>query len=310
MDADLSAIERIDVPVAGGTLATFRFGGGPGDREPVLAVHGITGSSHAWLAVARALDGKASLLAPDLRGRGANSRLPGPWGMEAYTSDLLAVLDHCGIERAVLAGHSLGAYAVARFAVDHPERVRAALLVDGGLTLPGIENVDPEAFLRAFLGPALARLELTFAAPEDYHAWWRAHPAFAGADVTDGDLVAYANHDLAGDEPRLHSRVSKDAVRADAAELFEIGKPAQRLTVPVEMLRAPRGLQNDPSPMIAADLARAWASAAPGQRSVSEVPDVNHYSIVMGATGARAVAGAIVRAMQTPLGDPPLRSAR
>jgi pimeloyl-ACP methyl ester carboxylesterase len=290
-------------------LAAFRFGAGAQDGEPVLAVHGITGSSRAWLAVARALDGQAALLAPDLRGRGASSRLPGPWGMAAYTSDTLAVLDRCGIEKAVLVGHSLGAYAVARFAADHPERVRAAVLVDGGLTLPGLENVDPEAFLDAFLGPTLARLELTFATPEDYHAWWRAHPAFAGADVAEDDLVAYANHDLTGDEGEQHSCIAKDAVRADAAELFEIGKPAQRLTVPVEMLRAPRGLQNDPAPMIPAELARAWVDAAPGQRSVAEVPDVNHYTIVMGAAGARAVAAAIVRAMQTPPGDPPLRSA-
>jgi lipase len=296
--------------VAGGTLATFRFGDGHENGGQVLAVHGITANSHAWLAVGRALSGQAALLAPDLRGRGASSRLPGPYGMEAYTSDMLAVLDRCGIERAVLVGHSLGAYAVARFAADHPERVRAAVLVDGGLTLPGIESVDPEAFLGAFLGPALARLELTFAAPEDYHAWWRAHPAFAGADVADSDLVAYANHDLTGDEPELRSSVAKDAVRADAGELFEIGKPATRLTVPVEMLRAPRGLQNDPAPMIPADLARAWADAAPGQRSLAEVPDVNHYTIVMGAAGARVLAGAIVRATQTPLGDPSLRSAR
>ena len=291
---------RLDVPVAGGTLAVFELGDG---GEPVLAVHGITGNSRSWLAVARALDGQGSLLAVDLRGRGASSALPPPYGMEAYARDMLAVLDHAGIERAVLVGHSLGAYAVARFAADHPSRVRAAVLVDGGLTLPEIEDVDdPEAFLQAFLGPALARLELTFADPEAYHDWWRAHPAFAGNDVADADLVAYADHDLAGDPPRLHSTVAKECVRADAAELFEIGEPAHRLAVPVEMLRAPRGLQNQPEPMIPASLAAAWESEDPGRRRVSEVPDVNHYTIVMGAAGAGAVAEAIVRALQTPAG--------
>ncbi len=149
-----------------------------------------------------------------------------------------------------------------------------------------------------------------FATPEEYHAWWRAHPAFAGADVAPEDLVAYANHDLGGEPPRLHSTVAKDAVRADAHELFEIGKPAHRLTVPVEMLRARRGLRNDPSPMIPAPLAEAWASADAARRSVREVPDVNHYTLVMGATGARAVAQAIVRAAAIPAGDPALRSAR
>jgi lipase len=306
----LSAIARFDIPVAGGALALFRLGTGPGTAEPVIAVHGITANSHAWLAVDRALEGRAALLAVDLRGRGSSSGLPGPYGMEAYARDLLAVLDACGLERAVLVGHSLGAYVVARFAADHPERVRAAVLVDGGLTNPAIEDVDPEPFLAGFLGPALARLELTFETAEAYHDWWRAHPAFADADVADADLNAYADHDLGGSVPELRSTVAKDAVRADAHELFEMGKPAHRLAVPVEMLRAPRGLQNEPTPMIAAELAAAWAQEARDQRRVTEVPDVNHYTLVMGQAGARAVAQAIVRALQTPAGDPALRSAR
>jgi pimeloyl-ACP methyl ester carboxylesterase len=231
--------------------------------------------------------------------------------MEAYARDLLAVLDACGLGRAVLVGHSLGAYAVARFAADHPDRVRAVVLVDGGLTSPGLQDVDPEPFLAGFLGPALARLELTFADREAYHDWWRAHPAFAaGTDVADGDLTAYADHDLGGSAPELRSTVAKEAIRADAHELFEIGRPAHRLSVPVEMLRAPRGLQNEPAPMIAPELAAAWVEESPGQRRVTEVADVNHYTLVMGRSGARAVAQAIVRALQTPADDPPLRSAR
>jgi hypothetical protein len=153
-------------------------------------------------------------------------------------------------------------------------------------------------------------LELEFGTREEYHRWWRSHPAFAGSDVAEEDLIAYADHDLSGAPPHLHSTVAKDAVRTDAHELFEIGKPAHRLAVPVEMLRAPRGLQNDPSPMIPAELAAAWADAAPGQRSVREVADVNHYTIVMGAIGAGAVAQAIVRAAANRASDPALRSAR
>lgn len=294
----------------GGALALFRLGTGPGTAEPVIAVHGITANSHAWLAVDRALEGRAALLAVDLRGRGDSHVLPPPYGMEAYARDLLAVLDACGLERAVLVGHSLGAYAVARFAADHPERVRAAVLVDGGLTNPGLKDVDPEPFLAAFLGPALARLEMTFPTPQAYHDWWRAHPAFAQSDVANQDLIAYADHDLGGEAPELRSTVAREAVRADAHELFEIGKPALRLAVPAELLRAPRGLQNDPAPMIDAGVGRAWAEAAPDLRRVAEVPLVNHYTIVMGATGAGAVAQAIVRALQSSDADPGLRSAR
>ncbi|MGH2885360.1 MAG: alpha/beta hydrolase [Solirubrobacteraceae bacterium] len=293
----MSAIAKVDVPVSGGTLAAFQLSNGP---ERVIAVHGITANSRAWLAVARELEGQVELLAVDLRGRAASSGLPGPYGMEAYARNLLGVLDACGLERAVLVGHSLGAYAVARFAADHPERVHAAVLVDGGLTSPAINGVDPEAFLAAVLGPAMARLELTFERRDAYYDWWRAHPAFAGDDVDDADLTAYADHDLGGEPPRLQSTVAKDAVRTDAHELLEVGKPAHRLSVSVEMLRAPRGLQNEPIPLIAPELADAWVDASPDQRRVIEVPEVNHYTVVMGGAGARAVAQAIVRALQTP----------
>ena len=305
----MSAIERTDVPVNGGTLATFGLGNAPDGADPVLAVHGITGNSRAWLTVARALEGRAALLAPDLRGRAASNHLPPPYGMEAYARDLLAVLDHFGLERAVLVGHSLGAYAVARFAADHPDRVSTAVLVDGGLTAPLPDGVDPQAVAAAVLGPALARLQERFPTREAYYDWWRAHPAFTHADVSDQDLVAYADHDLAGEPPELRSSVGEQVVRADAAELLEIGKPARALEVPAALLCAERGMVDDPNPIQPPALADAWADAAPDLRRTERVPGVNHYTLVMGAAGAGAVANAIVRALQSQSGDPGLRSA-
>jgi pimeloyl-ACP methyl ester carboxylesterase len=290
-------------------LATFRLGDAPAGAEPVLAVHGVTGNSRAWLAVARALGGGASVLAPDLRGRGASNALPPPYGMEAYARDLLAVLDHFELERPVLVGHSLGAYAVARFAADHPERAGGAVLVDGGLTAPVPPDVDPQAILDAVLGPALERLRLTFPSRDAYRDWWRSHPAFATSDVSDEDLIAYADHDLVGEPPQLRSSVREGVIRADATEMLEIGKPAHRLEVPAVLLCAERGMVDDPNPLQPPALGQPWADAAPESRRMAPVAGVNHYTIVMGAAGAGAVAAEIVRALQSPAGDRHLRSA-
>jgi pimeloyl-ACP methyl ester carboxylesterase len=279
--------------VAGGSLAADRLADGGEEAPWVLAVHGITSHSRTWVAVARELGGKVTLAAVDLRGRGRSSELPGPFGLAVHAQDVLAVLDRLGLERAVLVGHSLGAYVVARVAAEHPERVSAAVLVDGGLRIPGTERVEPQAFLEAFLGPALARLRLRFASREAYRAWWRAHPAIENGDVDDADLAAYADYDLVGEEPELRSAVSEEAVRADAAELFELGEDAGRLNVPATLLVAPRGLQDDPRPMQPAPLARDWAAGAPDLRRAIEVPDVNHYTIALGARGARTVAAAV-----------------
>ena len=294
----MSLIDRLRAPVSGGELTAFRFGGPDAELPAVLAVHGITGTSHAWLAVARELSGHASLIAPDLRGRGAGNQLPPPYGIAAHVADLVALLDHLEIDRLpLLVGHSLGAYICARLAADHSERVASLLLVDGGLALPGIEDVDPQEFLDAFLGFAIARLRMTFASREAYRDWWRAHPAFQAGDVLDADLAAYADYDLVGEPPQMHSSVNETAIRGDAEDLFEVGAAAHRLEVDTLLMCAPRGLLDEPNPMQPLALCESWAAESPGRRRVVQVPDVNHYTIVMGAGGAGAVRDAVLAAV-------------
>ena len=92
----------------------------------------------------------------------------------------MELLDREGVEQAVVAGHSMGAYVAAQLAAEHPERVRALVLVDGGLPLPVPDGVDPDALLNATLGPAIERLTATFPDFEAHRAFWRRHPAFTG----------------------------------------------------------------------------------------------------------------------------------
>lgn len=287
---------RIDVPVAGGHLATFRLGADP-DAPPVIAIHGITSTSRSWLAVARALGDRASLIALDLRGRGRSNQLAPPFGIDAHVRDVLAVIDRFELPRAVIAGHSLGAYIAARLAILHPERVQRLVLVDGGLTIPESEGVDPEQFMEAFLGPTLARLGMTFADLAAYHGWWAEHPAVAGADIDPADLEAYAAHDLVGDAPQMRSSINPQVVRDDGVDLFEV-TDASALSVPATLLCAPRGLVDDPNPMQPLSLVQAWAAGDPERRRAIEVPDVNHYTIAWGARGAAMVADEIARAVR------------
>jgi lipase len=297
MNTSTIELEDLTFDVDGGTLAAIRLG--PADAPAVLAVHGITGNNRAWIPVARALGPAANLIAVDLRGRAASRALPAPYGTAAYVADLVAVIEQTGIRPAVVLGHSLGAYVVSRLAVEHPALVRRVVLVDGGLTIPGREDVDPQEFAKAFLGPALARLEMRFASHDEYHAWWHAHPALKGdEDVELGDLHAYADHDLVGAAPELSSSVLADAVRADAFELLELGTWAPKLTQPTTLLCAPRGLLGEPNPMQPLELCEAWAASGP-DRAVELVEGVNHYTITLGARGAAATAAAVMHALDT-----------
>jgi pimeloyl-ACP methyl ester carboxylesterase len=282
--------ERFDVPVAGGRLAVFRFGA-PAERA-IVAVHGITANSQAWGLLAQTLAPEVSVLAVDLRGRGQSAGLPGPYGLAIHGEDLLAVLDHFGLEQTLLVGHSLGGYIVGRFAVEYSDRVASLVLVDGGLAQPLPPDVDRQAVIDAVLSSVLARLRLTFESLDAYCDWWRQHPAFAHGQVADEVLTPYAAHDLVGEPPALRPAVTEAAVRADAEDVLEVGMMADRLSVPTTLVRAPRGLVNEDNPVQPAELAAGWAQRAPDQRRVIDVADVNHYTLVMGA-GVGAVAGAI-----------------
>jgi pimeloyl-ACP methyl ester carboxylesterase len=286
---------RTDVPVVGGVLATSRLGSGGADAPVVLAIHGITSTSRSWLAVAGALGDAVALAAVDLRGRGASNALPGPFGIDNHVRDMIAVIDALGVERAVVVGHSLGAYIAAALAIAHADRVEALVLVDGGLTIPLPTGTDPERFLEAFLGPAIARLTMTFPDRDAYRAWWAAHPAFATADVDPAQRDAYADYDLVGEPPELHSSVNPDAVREDGVDLFATAD-AHSLRTRAVLLCAPRGLLDDPNPMQPLPLVREWAAQDPDRRRALQVADVNHYTIAVGHRGAEAVAAEIVRA--------------
>jgi lipase len=288
---------RHTVPVSGGTLTVAQAGPAP-DRSDaaVLAIHGITSNLMVWRSVARQITeaARVSFLAPDLRGRGGSAGLPGPYGIASHVEDMLALLDHLEVRRAVLAGHSMGAYVAARLAGEHPDRTAGLVLVDGG---PSVDAVTPETagVMRAVMvGPALARQAISYASKEGFLDFWRQHPAFAHS--WNEDVEAYVLHDLAGDPGAMRYVINLNAVEADSDDM--LSDPTNRTSmdrvhVPVTLLRAPRGTLDDDNPLISRALMQAFAANHPDAQ-VEDVEDVNHYTVILGdSPGPARVAAAI-----------------
>src|ERR1700689_2697949 len=80
-------LRLLNVPVDGGDLRVLLWGNG---KRVAVAVHGITASAMSWQAVARHMPADWTLAAPDLRGRGYSSDLPGPYGLERHARDMAA----------------------------------------------------------------------------------------------------------------------------------------------------------------------------------------------------------------------------
>src|SRR2546423_2371381 len=288
---------ELAVAVAGGALTVAVAGpGAPGAAPVVLGLHGTTGPPRSLAAVARPLAARdITFLVPDLRGRGTSAALPGPYGLNAHVADLVAVLDHWGAERPVLAGPSVGAWVAAGAAAAHPERCAGVVLVDGGLSVRLSGGIDPDAVLDSVLGPALARLRMTFASRQHYRDFWRRHPAVA--NYWNADIADFVDYDLVGPPGALRSRVVEAAVRVDGRDVLDATAAWAALAAvaqPVVLLRAPRGFADEPSPLIPETPVDQAKRIVPGM-GVVLIDDTNHYLIVFGEREAVAGAGEIAR---------------
>ncbi|MEO7109676.1 MAG: alpha/beta hydrolase [Polyangiaceae bacterium] len=289
--------------VRGGDLAFYEWPADAANAPVILAIHGITGSHRAWPYVADALL-QFRIIAPDLRGRGRSNALPGPFGMKQHAEDCAAALDSLGVDHALVIGHSMGAFVATTFAAANPKRTDALLLVDGGLPLALPPGMDVDAVIKATLGGSFKRLTMTFATHEAYRDFWRVHPAMIGN--WSPLMEAYSDYDLVGEAGSYHAATPIDALERDSRELFgtpEYDVALAHLPKLTSLLTAPRGLMNETPGLYKPETLKTWKNKlrvgrgpfGPKSLSISEVPDINHYMIVMSERGAQAVADEAIR---------------
>lgn len=102
-----------------------------GEGRAIVLLHGLTATRRYVVMGSRALERAGHrVIAYDARGHGRSAPAPGrAYGYEDLAADLQAVLDAAAVERAVLAGASMGAHTAVRFALEHPERVAALAVI-------------------------------------------------------------------------------------------------------------------------------------------------------------------------------------
>lgn len=110
-----------------------------GDGPVIVFSHGLFMDHEMFAPQVEALRGTWRCITWDERAHGATETTSDAFSYWDSASDLIGLLDHLGVERAVLAGMSQGGYLSLRAALSHPERVRALVLID---TQSGVE--DPE----------------------------------------------------------------------------------------------------------------------------------------------------------------------
>lgn len=246
---------------------------GPG--EPLVLLHGLGGDRSGALELADDVVGWQRI-AHDQRGHGDTE----PVGPEAsydfgvFAADLLALLDDLGAGRAVVVGVSMGAGVALRFALDHPERTRALVLVrPAWIEVPLTENLAPYVEIAGSLrsmptGEAIAAFQSS-----DQYKRVLSVSRHAGES-----LLSQFTRPKAVERAVRLDRMPRSVPFSDPAEL-------SLLTRPTLVVGCPR------DPLHPLDFAETWARLIPGaslELVSSSADDVlRHRREVRGAiTGA------------------------
>jgi pimeloyl-ACP methyl ester carboxylesterase len=247
---------------------------GPAKGPAVVCVHGLTANHPCWASVADVLSPAHRLIAYDLRGRGESDKPEHGYSLMHHNEDLLGLLDHFGLRKAVLVGHSLGAHIAVRFAATHPERVAKLVLVDGG--------IDVRYEVLESLRPAINRLGVEFPSLDMFLGFVRMLPMFEGR--WNDYLERYFRYDVeelpAG---TVRSKAARHAIEEEIGNLERerLWVYHHQIKAPTLIFRAPDGLLTPTDCLMTQDEAEALAHAIPRARLVV-VPGTNHYTVLLG----------------------------
>ena len=110
-----------------------------GAGEPLVLIHGVGLRLEAWTAQIEGLSATHRVIALDMPGHGGSAPLPRDAQLPDFVAWLAQALDDLGLERANLAGHSMGALITGGMVAEHPDRLdRVGLLC-------GVHRRTPEA---------------------------------------------------------------------------------------------------------------------------------------------------------------------
>ena len=153
----MSALETMMPPVKRASVNGVEiayYEAGPREGVPIVLCHGFPELAFSWRHQIKAL-GEAGrwVIAPDQRGDGLSSK---PGGVASYdidqlTGDITGLMDHLGVEKAILCGHDWGGIVVWQAPLIHPSRVAGVI----GLNTPFMPRapLEPIGLMRMRFGP-------------------------------------------------------------------------------------------------------------------------------------------------------------
>ena len=252
-----------------------------GQGQPILCIHGITANCRCWDTLAQSLAPENHMIAMDLRGRGRSDRPSRDYALEYHLKDINCLLDDLGLERAVLMGHSLGAFIGLAFAAEYPGRVNRLILVDGG------GDLSSEQMEKVFAGikPALDRLGVVFPSAEAYLEKMSAAPYIQPwSEATE----TYYRYEIETVEGGVRTNISPVHIQEEAENIRKVDCATYypRLECEVLILRATNGLLSHDDILLPEDVIDRMTQEIPRVQRF-DVEGMNHYGIIFQPHAAR-----------------------
>ncbi|MBA8794855.1 pimeloyl-ACP methyl ester carboxylesterase [Friedmanniella endophytica] len=213
--------------------------GEPGERPsggPVVLLHGgMLSIDLAWAELIPALRRRHRVIAPELQGHGRTNDTGRSVTPAASAGDVVALLDHLGIDRAHVVGHSMGAAVALELAVSHGDRLLSVVPISGSVRPDGMhaDLSDSAAFATSTRMPTAD----DFAGMQQTYRRLSPHPDhfddfLATLSASNADLVGWSDEQLAGiSAPVLVVQGDHDFVTVAHGELMTQLIPGAQLAV-------------------------------------------------------------------------------
>jgi pimeloyl-ACP methyl ester carboxylesterase len=252
-----------------------------GQGKTVLAVHGLTANCRCWDPIAGAVAPAHRFLAPDLRGRGLSDKPESGYSVDIHSRDLLSLMDHLGLKKVVLLGHSLGAFISLVLAARNPERVSRLILVDGG----GKLSAEQTARVFAGIKTSLERLGKTFPSFEAYVGILRKAPFLQPWSEALENYFRYEVEEVPGG---VRPRVRPEAIQEEIMNLTRVNAAFfyPQVRCPVLILRATEGVLYSDDILLPEDVVQRMVREIPKAKRI-DMEGTNHYSILFQNNPAR-----------------------
>ncbi|MDO5076938.1 alpha/beta fold hydrolase [Corynebacterium sp.] len=175
---DLAEVEFSQGYVEAGGYRTRYLHAGSPEKPTLLLLHGITGHAEAYVRNLRAHAEHFNVYAIDFIGHGYSTKPDHPLEIPHYIDQVLAFLDHLGVEKAYFSGESLGGWTTARLAQLHPERVARIVLNTMGGTM-----ANPQVMERLYTLSMAAAEDPSWERVQARLEWLMADPSMVTPDL-------------------------------------------------------------------------------------------------------------------------------